>query len=307
MHGCTGYGAALLATVIWSGNFIAARALATSIPPCQFNFWRWVIALVAVLPFALKHLASDKQAIIRHLGYLSVMGILGVTLMNTFVYKAGQTTESLNMALLMPATPLVILILARIFYAEPISPMRLLGMLTAFTGIVILVLRGEFAHISAIKINSGDLWTMGCMLCFALYSLLMRKRPRDISPSGFNAAVFSLGLIYSLPCVAIEIWLLPLPTISLPLVTGLAYAGLGCSALAFWLWTVGIDSIGPVRAGIIYYSHPLFAGIGSVLILHETVTFTQILGGVLIVLGIWLATICARPSVSRGKTANKAM
>ena len=289
-----GYSAALLATIIWSGNFIAARALAACIPPCQFNFWRWAIALVALLPFAIPHLQQDWPAIQRHRGYLSVMGLLGVTLMNTFVYKAGQTTESLNMALLMPATPVVILLLARLLYAEPIGPMRLLGMLTAILGILVLVCRGDLSLITGLAINSGDLWTMGCMLCFALYSLLMRKRPKDISTPGFNAAVFSLGLIYALPCVAVEIWLLPLPSPSLSLFTGLLYAGLGCSALAFWLWTMGIDRIGPVRAGIIYYSLPLFAGIGSVVILHEEVSLAQVFGGLLIVLGIWLATIHAK-------------
>ncbi|MCR5813238.1 MAG: DMT family transporter [Desulfovibrio sp.] len=290
---CLGYGAALLATIIWSGNFIAARAFASSIPPCQFNFWRWAIALLALLPFAITQLRYDWQAILRHLRYLSIMALLGVTMMNTFVYKAGQTTESLNMALLMPATPVVILLLARIFYAEPIGPMRLFGMLTALLGILVLVCRGNLQLITSLQVKSGDLWTMGCMLCFALYSLLMRRRPKDLSVQGFNAAVFSLGLIYALPCVFLEIYFLPLPEFSLPLLGGLAYAGLGCSALAFWLWTVGIDRIGPVRAGFIYYSLPLFAGIGSVLILHEEVSLAQVFGGLLIVLGIWLATISA--------------
>lgn len=47
-----GYGSALLATVIWSGNFVVARALATLIPPWQCNFWRWLVALLVLLPFA---------------------------------------------------------------------------------------------------------------------------------------------------------------------------------------------------------------------------------------------------------------
>ena len=49
-----GYAAALAATVIWSGNFVVARAVADMIPPWQCNFWRWLVALLALLPFAWK-------------------------------------------------------------------------------------------------------------------------------------------------------------------------------------------------------------------------------------------------------------
>lgn len=286
----TGYAAALLATMVWAGNFIAARALAWEIPPCQFNFWRWAIALAAILPFAMRHLRGDWPAARAHFKYLSIMALLGVTLMNAFVYKAGQTTESLNMALLMPATPVVILVLARIFYGETIPPRRLLGMIVAMAGILVLISRGNWQRLASLEIMSGDLWTLGCMLCFALYSLLMRQRPKDISSSGFNAIVFALGLIYALPMIALEMWFMPLPQFSPALLVGLLYAGLGCSALAFWLWTVGIDRIGPVRAGIVYYSLPLFAAIMAKVVLDENVSPAQIAGGALIIGGIFVAT-----------------
>ena len=286
-----GCGAALLATVVWSGNFVAARALYDSIPPWQFNFWRWAVAFAALLPFALRRLPDDWPAVRRHWRYLSLMGILGVTLMNTFIYKAAQSTESLNMALLMPASPVVILLLARVFYGEAIPPRRLLGMLTVLAGALILISRGDWQRMAALRFNPGDVWTLGGMLCFAVYSLLMRRRPQDVSPLGFNVATFGLGLLYALPCTLLEAWLLPLPVVTPALLTGVLYAGLGCSALAFWLWTVGIDRIGPVRAGILYYSLPVFAGAGSVLVLQEQIVPAQIAGGLLIIGGICAATV----------------
>ncbi len=286
-----GYGAALGATIIWAGNFVVARALADSIPPCQFNFGRWVIALAVILPFSLRYLRDDWKALRRHCAYLSLMALLGVTLMNTFVYKAGQTTASLNMALIMPATPAVILLLSRMVYGEPITLRRLVGMLAAMVGILVLISRGEWRNLAGLHINSGDLWTLGCMACFALYSLFMRQRPRQISSLGFNTLVFGLGIAYAVPCVALEALLLPLPALTLQVFIGLVYAGLGCSAVAFWLWTIGIDRIGPVRAGIIYYSLPLFTGVESVFFLHENVTLIQVCGGICIIGGICVATL----------------
>lgn len=286
-----GYLAALLATVIFAGNFIAARALADNIPPCELNFWRWVTAFLALLPFSLRHLRQDWQIFRREFGYFSLMAILGVTLMNAFIYKAGQTTESLNMALIMPATPAVILVLARIMYNEPINFTRLCGMCIAITGIVFLVCRGDYGKLLQLDFNGGDLWTLAGMFCFAFYSIFMRKRPHDVSSAGFNLLIFGLGLIYCLPCVAFEMYYLPLPTFSWPVISGILYAGLGCSAIAFWLWTVAVDRIGPVTAGVIYYSLPLYAAIMAILILGEEISAAQIIGGCLIIGGIVLATV----------------
>lgn len=286
-----GYLAALVATMVWAGNFIAARALAWSIPPCQFNFWRWLIAFLAILPFALPHLKEELPVIKAHLRYLSIMAFLGVTLMNAFIYKAGQTAESLNMALLMLNTPIVILVLARIYYGERISPLRLFGMSLATCGIFVLLCRGELRRLLDLDINSGDLWTLGCMTCFALYSLLMRQRSHAISAAGFNFTVFGLGLLFALPMTLFELFLNPLPEWNWPVVTGILYSGLGCSALAFWLWTIGIDRIGPVRAAIIYYSLPLFAALMAWIVLDETVNAAQLIGGALILSGILISTL----------------
>ncbi|MDR3361922.1 MAG: DMT family transporter [Desulfovibrio sp.] len=290
-HSVPGYVFALLATIIWSGNFVASRALATLIPPWQFNFWRWVIALIVLAPFALPHLRQDWLGMKKHWRYLSVVALLGITLMNTLVYKAGQTTQSLNMALLVPTSPVVILIFSRILYAEPITPRRLAGLVMVLSGVVLLVSRGDLERLSGLALNSGDFWALGGAFCFGLYSLFVRRRPPEISAIGFNAATFTLGLLFALPFTAAEACLLPTPEISARLLTGVLYAGLGCSFAAYWLWTAAIDNIGPVRAGIMYYSLPVFAAVGSVLLLDEQITAFQVGGGVFIVGGILAATM----------------
>ena len=270
---------------------MVARALAPLIPPWQCNFWRWLTALAVLLPFAWRHLKRDWPGIRGHWPYLSLMAALGVTLMNTLIYKAGQSTESLNMALLVPTAPIVILIMSRALYGEPVTPRRLAGMLLVLAGVIILVSRGDWQRLAALRINSGDFWALGGALCFGLYSLFMRRHPVEISPLGFNVAAFALGLLYSLPFTVAEICLLPWPAPSPALLTGILYAGVGCSFLSFWFWTLAVDSIGPVRAGIVYYSLPVFAAAASVLVLGEHIAPAQIAGGLLVIGGILTATL----------------
>lgn len=286
-----GYLAALAATVLWAGNFVVARGIAHEIPPLQLNFWRWTVALLCLLPLALPKLRADLPVIRRHLPYLTVMGLLGVALLNACIYKAGQTTESLNMALLVPTAPIMIILLSRLVYSEPITPRRLGGLVVVLLGVVALVSRGDWRHIAALRFAPGDLWALAGAACFAVYSFLIRRRPAGISIEGFNAAMFTLGLGLMLPLVVWEAAALPGPNWNAHVVLGVGYAGVGCSFGAYLLWTKAIAAIGPVLAGIVYYTLPLFTAIESVLLLGEGVTLAHMLGGGLIVSGIMLATV----------------
>ena len=286
-----GYGMALLATIIWSGNFVVARAVADMIPPWQCNFWRWAIAFVVCLPFAWRNLRQDFPLLRRHWRYVTLMSLLGVSLMNTFFYKAGQTTPSLNMALIAPTAPVIILLLSRTIYGEPISPRRLGGMCVVMAGIVVLVSRGDWQRLASLSFASGDLWSLGGALSFGLYSLFIRSRPAGLSTLGFSAATFGLGSLLCLPMVIGEMWLLPPVTWSGEVLTGVLYAGIGCSFISFSLWTRAIAGIGPVRAGIVYYSLPLYAALAAWIVLGEAVSPAQVVGGLLIVGGIVTATL----------------
>lgn len=290
----TGYGAALLATIIWAGNFVAARALADKIPPCELNFWRWLVALIAILPFALPHIKKDLQILRNNFAYFSLMGFIGVTLLNVFIYTAGQTTPSLNMALIMPTTPIVIIILARIIYHLPITFSRLTGMLIALSGIIFLVSKGKWEKLIKLDFTSGDIWTICGMLCFAVFSLFTKKRPANITSIGFNTIIFALGLVYCLPLVFMEKALIQSPPFTWEAFWGILYSGIGCSTIGFWLWTVGIDRIGPVAAGIVYYSLPVYAALMGWIILDEKIVSAQITGGIMIIAGIVCASLPKR-------------
>ncbi|HML54659.1 MAG TPA: DMT family transporter [Solidesulfovibrio magneticus] len=298
-----GYLTALAATVLWAGNFVVARGIAQEIPPVQLNFWRWLLALACILPFAWPKLRADWPAMKRHWRYLAAMGLVGVSLLNAFVYKAGQTTESLNMALLVPTAPVMIIILSRIIYGEPLTPRRLGGVAIVLVGVLELVSRGDWGHIASLRFLPGDLWALAGAACFALYSLFVRKRPAGISVEGFNAATFAWGLVLMLPALAVEAATGPATSWSARVVIGVAYAGIGCSFAAYTLWTKAIGSIGPVLAGIVYYFLPVVTAVESVWLLGEAVTAAHVLGGALIVSGILLATLDLRLlSVRPGKT-----
>jgi drug/metabolite transporter (DMT)-like permease len=286
-----GYLAALGATILWAGNFVLARGVAHEIPPVQLNFWRWTLALACVLPLALPRLRTDWPGMRKNWPYLAAMAFVGVAAVNTLIYKAGQTTQSLNMALLVPTAPIIIIVLSRMVYGEPVTYRRLCGVCVVLAGVLTLLSRGDWRRLAAVAFTPGDVWALGGAACFAVYSLFIRNRPPAVSIEGFNAAMFAAGLVLMLPGLAWEAAVLPPPVWSAPVVAAVLYAGVGCSFAAYLLWTKAIAAIGPVPAGMVYYSLPLFAAVESVVVLNERIALFHLLGGGLIVAGILIATV----------------
>ncbi len=282
---------AILAVVIWAGNFVAARAVAFSIPPVQMNVWRWTVALICILPFALPHWKHDWPILKKHLPYLTAWSFVGVTCLNAFFYQAGSTTTSINMVLFVPSAPIIIMLLSRIYCAEPITWRRLSGVVIIIAGLLLLVSRGNLQNILDLRISSGDIWSIGGVACFGIYSFITRYRPQGIAVASMLTTTFTIGILLSLPPLAWEVVTRPNPTWNYGVIGAILYAGIGCSSIAYLLWTKAIDAIGPVSAGMIYYSIPLFTALEGVLILGEKVTLLHFMGGTLMLTGMLLATL----------------
>src|SRR5688572_18029988 len=115
----TGMVLAVLATLIWSGNFIAAKGAFGKIPPGTLAFYRWVTASVIILPFAIKHLRPDWAILQRSPLYLFAAALTGITLFNTLVYIGAHYTTAINLALIgTTSSPIFAVILAAIFLKE---------------------------------------------------------------------------------------------------------------------------------------------------------------------------------------------
>ncbi len=111
-----GIGLAILATIIWSGNFIVARGVIKQIPPVGLAFYRWATASLIMLPLVWNRFREEKPIILQHKSYFFGTALTGVSLFNTFVYIAGHHSPAINLALIGTTTsPVFAIILAAIF------------------------------------------------------------------------------------------------------------------------------------------------------------------------------------------------
>ena len=282
-----GYLFALGATAIWSGNFIVARGLSDVVPPISLAFWRWVVAVIVFLPFALKPLIAERQLLWKNIRYISITALLGITVFNTLIYIAGHTTSALNLALIAITFPLFIIILSRWFYGEAITTNKMLGIILVAGGVVVLLTKGDLSVLRTISFSVGDLWMLLASAIFAIYSILIRQKPKNISIWAFQLSTFSIGLIFLFPFFVWELSTVPPVIYETTTVLSILYIGIFASLVAFILWHKAILIIGPSKSGMVYYTLPLFSGCLAYFFLDETIGMMHLLSALLIVAGIF--------------------
>ncbi len=285
-----GFAFALGATMIWSGNFIVARGLNEVIQPATLALLRWMVACLALLPLAGMATWKEIRVIRGNIGYLMSTAFLGVTVFNTLIYVAAHSSTALNLSLIATSTPIFIIIFARIFLGEPITMVRIGGLMLAVSGVLLLVTRADLAILLNLSFALGDIWMVLAAMIFGGYSILIRMKPPQISQSAFLMSTFLLGLVMLLPWSVLEISTHGFPELTIDIVVSVLYIGLGASLVAFFLWNRAIAIVGPSTAGLIYYTLPLFSGLGAFLILGEPVGWVHALSGLMIFGGIITAT-----------------
>ncbi|MEV6578367.1 EamA family transporter [Streptomyces sp. NPDC051582] len=272
---------ALVATVVWSGSFVATRGMADSVPPVQAVFWRWIIATLAVAPFAARQAWRQRALIRRHLGFISLASLFGVALYNTLVHQAGLTTSASNMGMIMAASPVVMALYARLG-GERLGVRRTFGLLLAAFGVLLLVGDGSLGF----DFGAGDLWMLAAALSFATYSALLKRKPAELGGPAFLITTFVLGALMLAPAYAVSVTVQGGFEVTAGTGGMLLYVGVMSSAVAFFAWNKAISLIGAARAGVVYYLQPVcVAGLGLLLLGERTgpaelLCMALILGGV---------------------------
>ncbi len=284
-----GYFFAIGATLLWAGNMTLARGLNTSIDPIALSFYRWTLACLAILPFSLKHIIAGWPIIQKRLGYFSIVAFLGVTAFATLVYMAGRTTTALNLSLISITFPVFIIIFSRIFLKEKISRLRTAGIILVLAGVVLLITKGKLKALATMSFTPGDALILLSSIAWAVYSILLRRKPKELNIWALQGTTFMLGWVFLAPFFFFGRGNAAPITWNLTIVLSIIYVALMASLSAFILWNKAVERLGASRAGMVYYSMPLFSGILAYLILGESVGLFHLLSALLIVPGIVVA------------------
>jgi drug/metabolite transporter (DMT)-like permease len=271
------------AVLMWALNFPVTKYVLThGFQPLAYASVRYGAAalLFAGVMFAIERtLAVHGRAAWRTVGLAALALWLNQI---CFVYALDLTTAT-TAALILGTTPVFTVLVAHATGVERLSPRFWIAALVSFAGVAFVAL-GSGGDLSGDL--GGNLLALGMAATWAAYSVAIAPLMRDYSPYRISAIVLLVMWIPLFVVGAPQVADQDYESLGRAVWLGLAYAVVGPVVLTTVLWFTAIGRVGPSHASIFANLLPFAAAILTVLLLDESLSLVQIMGGVLIALGI---------------------
>jgi drug/metabolite transporter (DMT)-like permease len=293
----------ILANLFWAGNYVFGKYVVTELSPLQISFSRWLIAVFLLFPIAHWIERPNWKKVWKEWKILLLMALLGIAGYNFLLYEALRFTTSMNAALVNAMNPALLVLFSSLLLKERISLRVGLGLFVSLMGVLLVLTKGQLQQVFHINYNQGDLFMLVAILIWTFYSIIGRKL-KNVPPISATAISVLFGILILLPFFLLSGGIHD--PISKQATIGILYMGILPSVGSFIFWNISIRQIGPSRAGVYLNLITVFTAILS-LLLGNTITYVQIIGGILVFIGVYLTSqnTGAVPVTTRTNTASK--
>jgi drug/metabolite transporter (DMT)-like permease len=287
----------LVATLLlWSGNWIVARAVRADVSPAVATVGRLVVVLLILAPFALPGLRRKWTMISkRDWQILAGLGLAGGGPHLALQWLGLHYTTAASGILYLSTTPIFILLMSRPLLHERIRLAQWLGVAVSFCGVFLVATQGDPL---ALSFNRGDVMALASMVMWAAYTVLLRVRRDPLDLVELLVVVCAFGVIFMAPWLAWEA--LGAGRLQLGFEGSLAvlYSAIGSLLLAYAGWSYVVTRLGAARAGVTMHLMPAFGVALSALFLGEYPRWYQFAGIALILAGVATSSLKASSAAS---------
>ncbi|MGB9669296.1 MAG: DMT family transporter [Anaerolineales bacterium] len=276
------------AIIIWGASFVATKIVLKDIPPIMviwIRFGMGVIFLGAAM--GVRHQWALPSR--RDWAYFALTGFLGITFHQWLQSTALQTTEAATSAWIVATSPIFMALFGWLGLREAFKPLMLLGLILATLGLIGVVSKGDWGQFGLARFGSwGDLLMLISAANWALFSALSKPGLQKYPPTQMMFLVMAWGWLFTTILLVISHSWHPEYHISWQGWVSLIFLGVFCSGLAYLFWYDGLQSVAVVQVGAFLYFEPLVTVVVAGLLLKEKITWVSILGGAMILIGVWL-------------------
>jgi len=285
------YLAIIITTVLWSSSLIFAKIVFAEIGPIVFVALRYTIAcpflLVITLQYKKKQTIQDVKGNWR---ILLIAGLSGPFLSQILQYIGLELTTASDALFLLNFTPIFAVIIAAPVLNEKITFEKVIGLILATLGAILIVMNTapDFTTFDFWRFL-GDLIVIASTLFFAINGIIGKIAVKSIDAisTTFYSALFALPFIWiSVALLEDMTVLLTMSAQAWLLVTWVAVVN---TVIGFVLYYESMKHIEASLVQIVLNLIAVWGVLMSIYILHETVTFLQVLGGAVTVVGVVIA------------------
>ncbi|KAB3528800.1 DMT family transporter [Alkaliphilus serpentinus] len=274
--------AILLTVLFWgisaSSNKIALR----EVPPATLALLRFIIASVCLIILNLRMNPNVKLKK-EDIKNMTLGGTIGVTVYFIFENYGLRFISAANATILLAAIPLFTVVLEGLIYKVKIGPKKMLGVILSLLGVV-LVIGNSISVNAGNEVIIGSLLMIGAALSWVAYSMINKSLDGKYPTISISTYQSIIGGIFLVPFALLERgqW----QSISLLSWVNILYLALFCSALCYVLYLYALKNLGPSQTNVYINLMPFIGVIAAFLLLGERLYPLQLLGGVVIIMGI---------------------
>ena len=282
--------------LVWGSSFLWIKVAVQEVGPATLVGYRLLIGLIGLAVVV----AARRPSLPRDRRTLFVLGVVGIT--NTalpfiLISWGEQFIDSAIASILNGTVPLFTIVIAHLFlHDDRITPARILGLITGFIGVVVLMSRDLGAESRAGSVL-GQAAVLAAALSYAGSSVFARRNLRQVdSVVQAFLPLISADTVAWVTALASEA---PLQVPRLPITwLALVWLGLLGSCLAYLLYFHLLHAVGPTRATMVTYVFPVVGVILGVVFLNELADWHLVVGAMLVALGIGVVNLRRRPDVA---------
>lgn len=282
------YVSLVLVMIIWGGNVVAIKLLVNSFTPITITALRLFGAALTV--FAV--LLMTRQSVLltpRQLAGVFLVGLCNVVGHHYFLATGLTKTTASNAGIILGMSPLVTALFAAVLLRDRLRPLKLLGIVLGFTGVVFIVTHSS-AKIGTVSL--GDVYIVGAVLTQAISFIFIKKLAKTIEVIALTAWMLLMGstVLFLIGLATEQGGLGQLAEGSGSIWLVFFASAVVASGLGQMIYNRAIQRLGASEAAVFINLSPFFSLVASAMFLGETIHFVQWFGFFFIVVGVLLAS-----------------
>lgn len=269
---------------VWGLSFLSIKVAIDVIPPMTLGLVRFVIASVFLFAvFKIKEPSTKVNK--KDLPLMAIAGLIGVTIYFFFENNGVKLLPASTASLIIATIPIFTFISETIIFKTRLTKLKMLSVFISFIGVFFIV-NINFKELTSSGSFLGYLHMLGAVLAWVVYSLVTKPLFGKYSQLTivFYQSVF--GTIFFIPFSLFESTNISM--ISPTIIFNVLYLGIFCSAIGYYTYVYSMEHLGVSTSSLYLNMLPLVTVIASYFILDEKISSPQIIGGLLIVLSVYI-------------------
>jgi RarD protein len=279
---------AIFSVIVWGASFVATKVALQEVSPVTVVWLRFGMGVIILggMVWYRKQLRIPKK---EDWLYFGLLGFLGIAFHQWLQSTGLVTAHALSTSLIVATTPIFMALLGRLFLKEKLTWFQMLGISLSTFGVLLVITKGDFTSLYSGQFGTkGDFLVLISALNWAIFSILSRRGLQKYPAAGMMFYVMSFGWLFSsilflssgnfyqIQSIGVNGWL------------AICFLGIFCSGIAYIFWYDALQALSVTQTGAFLYVEPLVTVIVAGLVLGEIMVFSALIGGIIILCGVWM-------------------